>query len=121
MAKNESKEAKYKKALSDLGIYHPAMDGLIHDLAVLERECGRARKAWKQTAPPGKPPSPMDPHYAVIRQQQRDILALRNALGLTPVALRRIKGAGTENNKPAENVKAPTVLDFVREKRAKEA
>ena len=113
MAKGSSKEYKYKTALESLGIYHPAMDGLIHDLAVLERECSRTRAAWKRTAPEGQAPSPLDPHYALIRQQQRDILALRTALGLTPVSLRRIRGAGVESNKPVEAPKEPTVLDFV--------
>lgn len=113
MPKENSKEAKYKRALESLGIYHPAMDPLIHDLAVLERECGRTRLAWKKTAPEGQAPSPLDPHYALIRQQQRDILAMRNALGLTPVSLRRIRGQGMESNKPAEPVKKSTVLDFV--------
>ena len=121
MARGDSKEAKYKRAMSELGIYHPAMDGLIHDLAILERESSRTRKAWKQTAPPGKAPSALDPHYAVLRQQQRDILAIRNALGLTPIALRRIKGAGTENNKPDEVPKKSTVLELVLDKRAKQA
>lgn len=114
MAKAESKEHKYKTALESLGIYHPAMDPMIHDLAVLERECSRTRAAWKRTAPAGSSPSPLDPHYALIRQQQRDILAMRNALGLTPMGLRRIRGAGVESNKPVEAPKEPTVLDFVR-------
>ena len=113
MPKENSKESKYKRALESLGIYHPAMDGLIHDLAVLERECSRTRAAWKRTAPAGQAPSALDPYYAMIRQQQRDILALRNALGLTPVALRRIRGAGVETNKPAEVPREPTVLDLV--------
>lgn len=116
MAKANSKEAKYRASLEALGIYHPAMDPLIHDLAVLERECSRARQAWKKTAPEGQAPSPLDPYYALIRQQQRDILALRNALGLTPVSLRRIRGLGVETNKPAEVPRAPTVLDFVRQR-----
>ena len=118
MASSNSKEAKYRRALESLGIYHPAMDGLIHDLAVLERECSRTRAAWKRTAPAGQAPSPLDPHYALIRQQQRDILALRNALGLTPMALRRIRGLGVETNKPAEGPKAATVLDFVLKSKA---
>jgi hypothetical protein len=113
-----SKEEKYKKQLESLGIYHPAMDPLIHDLAVLERECSRTRQAWKRTAPANQSPSPLDPYYTMIRQQQRDILALRNALGLTPMALRRIRGMGVESNKPVEVPKAPTVLDFVRQRKA---
>lgn len=118
MAKGDSKEAKYKRAMSELGIYHPAMDGLIHELAILEREAARTRKAWKQTAPPGEAPSALDPHYTVLRQQQRDILAIRGALGLTPIALRRIKGAGTETKKPDEAPTTFTVLSKVLEKRA---
>ena len=118
MAKENSKEAKYRRSLESLGIYHPAMDPLIHDLSVLERECSRTRQAWKRTAPPGSSPSPLDPHYALIRQQQRDILAMRNALGLTPMGLRRIRGAGVESNKPAEAPKQATVLDFVRKAKA---
>lgn len=120
MAKGDSKEAKYKRSLSDLGIYHPAMDGLIHDLAVLERECARTRKAWKETAAPGQAPSALDPYYSVIRQQQRDILALRESLGLTPRGLRRLKGAGVYINKPAEEpeTRPPTILGFVLDKRA---
>ena len=113
MAKGQSKEAKYRQALEALGIYHPAMDPVIHDLAVLERECARTRKAWKATVPEGVAPSPLEPHYALIRQQQRDILAMRNALGLTPMGLRRIRGAGVDSPKPAETAKTPTVLDFV--------
>ena len=118
MAKENSKEEKYRKALEDLGIYHEAMDPVIHDLCVLERECSRTRSAWKRTAPPGLAPSPLDPHYALIRQQQRDILALRNALGLTPLALRRIRGANVESNHPAEPPQETTVLELIRRKAA---
>ena len=93
MAKENSLEAKITRQMQALGIYQPAFDGAIHDLAVLKRETSRARKAWKATAPAGMAPSPLDPHYALIRQQERDILALEDALGLTPKALRRLKAA----------------------------
>ena len=119
MAGDNSKEAKYRRSLEALGIYHEAMDPVIHDLCVLERECSRTRSAWKRTAPAGQSPSPLDPHYALIRQQQRDILALRNALGLTPMALKRIRGYGVESNHPAEASHEPvTVLELVRRKAA---
>lgn len=100
MAKENSLEAKITRQMQALGIYQPAFDGAIHDLAVLKRETSRARKAWKATAPAGMAPSPLDPHYALIRQQERDILALEDALGLTPKALRRLKAASIvpENN-----------------------
>ena len=119
MAGDNSKEAKYRRSLEALGIYHEAMDPVIHDLCVLERECARTRKAWKATAKDGKNPSPLDDHYTLIRQQQRDILAMRTALGLTPMSLRRIRGQGVESNHPAEAAREPaTVLELVRRKAA---
>ena len=86
-----SAEAKYTEALEALGIYDPAFDGEIHQLCILERELSRTMKLWKATAPEGKAPSPTDPLYAVITQQRRDILAHRDALGLTPKALKRLQ------------------------------
>lgn len=93
MAKKDSLEAKIKRDMQALGTYQPAFDGAIHSLAMLKRETARTRKAWKATAPPGGAPSPLDPHYTLIRQQERDILALEDAMGLTPRGLRRLKAA----------------------------
>lgn len=86
-----SAEVKYTEALESLGIYDPAFAGEIHQLCILERELSRTMKLWKATAPEGKAPSPTDPLYAVITQQRRDILAHRDALGLTPKALKRLQ------------------------------
>lgn len=86
-----TKEQQYAAALEALGVYDPAFDGEIHQLAILERELSRTMKLWKATAPEGKAPSPTDPLYAVITQQRRDILAHRDALGLTPKALKRLQ------------------------------
>lgn len=85
-------EQRYTAAMEALGIYDPAFDGEIHQLAILERELSRTMKAWKATSgDPKLPPSPTDPLYAVITQQRRDILAHRDALGLTPKALKRLQ------------------------------
>ena len=92
MPGKNSKEAKYTEILQDLGIYEPAYDGAIHSLCILERETARLRTAWKQTAPPGSAPSALDPHYAMIRANERDIQNMRDALGLTPRGLRRLRG-----------------------------
>lgn len=87
-----SAEAKYTEALEALGIYDPAFAGEIHQLCILERELSRTMKLWKATAPDkDTPPSPTDPLYAIITQQRRDILAHRDALGLTPKALKRLQ------------------------------
>ena len=112
------KEDKYIQMLRALGIWNTAFEPTVHDLAVLEREVARARKAWKSTAEPGKAPSPLDPHYALIRQMQREIMTLRDALGLTPKALRRIKGVVTsEGTNDKGDIKPATVLGLVLGKR----
>lgn len=88
------KESVYKAQLEELGIYNDAYYPEIHQLCILERELSRVMKAWKLTAPPGKAPSALDPHYAVIERLRRDILAHRDALGLTPKAYKRLRGTG---------------------------
>ncbi|MBQ8109685.1 MAG: hypothetical protein IJ124_05965 [Clostridia bacterium] len=119
-----TKEEKYTQQLKEMGIWEDAFAGTVHDLAILEREQARTRKAWKETAEDGGAPSPLDPHYLLILQQGRDIDRLRDALGLTPKALRKLKGtkfenaaenaAQRQNEKDAED--AANVLDFVRAK-----
>lgn len=85
-------EQQYKASMEALGIYNPAFDSEIHLLAILEREHSRTMKAWKATAASkDAPPSPTDPLYAVIQVQRRDILAHKDALGLTPKALKRLQ------------------------------
>ena len=112
-----TKENKYEQQLRDLGIWNPAFTQAVHELCILEREQSRARKAWKETAEPGEPPSFLDPHYATILKQGAAIQSLREALGLTPKGLRKLKGNfdAEKTQTEQENV---TVLDLVREKYA---
>lgn len=116
-----TKEQQYKQQLIDLGVYSPAFDAEIHTLCILERELIRTMKAWKATAPPGGAPLATDPLYDVIAKQRRDILTHRDALGLTPKGLQRLRRqappageaaapVGTSN--PALN----TLLDGIRGK-----
>ena len=95
MASKGGKEAEYKKQLQELGIYEPAFDAAIKELAQLEREKSRVQKAWKATAKKDAAPSVLDPHYAIIVQIRRDIMAMRDVLGLTPKALRRLRNRGS--------------------------
>ncbi len=113
-----AKEETYKAQLEELGVYNPAFDGEIHQLCILERELSRARKAWKATAPTKKAaPSFTDPHYEIIQRLQRDILTHRDALGLTPKSLRKIKGSMEAADGNAAD-KAPTALSIVLNKHA---
>lgn len=124
-----TKEQIYEQQLRDMGIWDAAFKGAVHDLAVLEREQMRTRKAWKNTAEPGEAPSPLDEHYQIILQQGRQIASMREALGMTPKGLRRIRTArdeafrvgqqvGDEEPEAADETaqESATVLDFVRQK-----
>ena len=112
-----TKEEKYEQELKALGIWEPAFKSTVHDLAILEREQARTRKAWKDTAKDGEAPSPLDPHYNLILRQNKMIQTLRESLGLTPKALRRIRMEfGQEPGK--ENPEKPkTVLELLQEKK----
>ena len=79
-----TREQKYVEQLMALGIYQPAFDPEIHTLAIMEREHQRTLKHEAGD-------STDSDLYPVIVQQRRDILAHRDALGLTPKALRRLK------------------------------
>lgn len=107
-----AKEKIYADQLKSLGIYDPAFDGEIHQLCILERELSRARKQWKASATSGEAPSLSHPLYGVITQIQRDILAHRDALGLTPKALKRLVGE-LDFGRESSNDEPPTVLGFV--------
>lgn len=87
-----TREQTYTQQLKALGVYEPAFDPLIKDLAKAERRRTRAEKAWAATAPPGGKPSFLDPHWQVISQLDREILGYREVMGLTPKALRRLRG-----------------------------
>lgn len=81
-----TREQKYVEQLMALGIYQPAFDPEIHTLAIMEREHQRTLKRWHEAGD-----STDSDLYPVIVQQRRDILSHRDALGLTPKALRRLK------------------------------
>lgn len=124
-----TKEQIYEQQLKDMGIWDDAFRGAVHDLAVLEREQARARRAWKETAEEGEKPSMLDEHYQLILAQGREITKLRDSLGMTPKGLRRIITARDEAFRKSQQVadeepeaaeaapaESATVLDFVRAK-----
>ena len=99
-------EDKYKAQLEELGIYQPAFDPAIHTLCMMERELRREQKEWsfaKKRAADAQDGGASDKmvlayirdaesHYATIMSLRRDILAHRDALGLTPKGLQRLRG-----------------------------
>ena len=108
-----TREQKYTEQMQALGTYHPAFDPEIHMLAVMEREHQRTIKEWKAAIRDGEPKVEAV-LYDKITQQRRDILAHRDALGLTPKALRRLKQLP---DKPADSEDTPpTVLALIQQR-----
>ena len=87
-----AREELYRDQLKALGTYDTAFEPLIKELCQLERRRTRLQKAWSATAKPGEKPSFLDPHYAILTQLEREIMAMRDTMGLTPKSLRRLKG-----------------------------
>ena len=100
-------EDKYKNQLVELGVYQPAFDAEIHTLCMMERELRREQKEWREAkknldaaqgsgSTEGKALASLfravDSHYGLIMQLRRDILSHRDALGLTPKGLQRLRG-----------------------------
>lgn len=104
-AKGRTKEQIYREQMQALGIYESIFEPEIKTLARVEREYTRAEKAWSSTAAPGGKPSFLDPHYAIIQRLRAEILQHREALGLTPKALRKLTGAA--------GVEAPEQKDLI--------
>lgn len=117
-----TREDKYRQQLQALEVYDPAFDPEISTLAQCERDLTRAKKAWAATVPKGEKPSLLDPHFAVIQSLRKEILLHREALGLTPKALRKLKADAFETVRVGEladdRPENLTVLDLVREKYA---
>jgi hypothetical protein len=113
-----TKEDKIREQMIALGTWNAAFVPVVHSLCMLERETSRVRSAWKATAAPGRAPSALDPHYAVIRANEREINALRESLGLTPRGLRKLKGLNTSEGTGESPDEVPTVLSMVRSRYA---
>ena len=108
-----TREEIYTAQMRQLGIYHAAFDPAIHTLAIMEREQQRLLKRWKASGS-----SETSPLYTVITQQRRDILRYREALGLTPRGLERIRGETPRSDETTR--RAETALDVVLRNRRSE-
>ena len=92
-----TKEQVYQKQMEDLGTWQEIFMPELRTLCRCERELTRAEKAWSATAAPGEKPSFLNDHYQVIQKLRAEILQHREALGLTPKALKKLVGvAGTD-------------------------
>lgn len=86
------REDVYIAQLKALGVWEEAFLPLVKDLAKAERRRTRAEKEWSATVPKGGKPSFTHPLYQTLAQLDRTVMEYREALGLTPKALRRLRG-----------------------------
>ena len=110
-----AKEKDYTEQLKALGVYDEAFKPLIHELCIQERELSRLRKelsrAKKEAEAKGLEPPPLtDPRYSSIRQLQASTLAYRDALGLTPKSLRKLKSDAFDNKSQGPALTTPVAL-----------
>ena len=121
-----TREQKYREQLTELGIYQELFEPEIHTLAELERDLQRLNKRWKADGCPtvdtsGRGPATSDKTLDSIMALRKEILAHRDALGLTPKGLKRLKReqfeASTEKGSAVDTSgEAANVLEFVRQK-----
>lgn len=88
-----SREKDYAEQLKALDVYDPAFAPAIHDLCVTEREYGRAMKAWREDARQRSADAlTSDALYAPVLTLRQEIARQREALGLTPRGLQKLRG-----------------------------
>ena len=119
-----TREQKYIEQMQALGIYEEVFDPEIHTLCIMERDLQRLTKRWKDEGyrtveKNGRGPATTDKNFDAIMVLRRQVLALKDALGLTPKALARLKGRPVAAEADQED-KVPelTILDEVRSKYA---
>jgi len=118
-----TREQRYTEQLRELGIYQEAFDPEIRMLAMMERELQRMVKRWKAEGSPitdtgAQGTTTSNKTLDAINAMRRDILAHRDALGLTPKGLHRLKPKGMEKAPPAVQ---QTVLELIQRQRRDEA
>lgn len=94
------REAMIRADMEAVGTYNVIFEPTIRQLAKAERELAKAEKNWRANGgqmvaelvnKTGGKYTAKDPHFAVVDQMRKDIMALRNQLGLTPNSLKRVQ------------------------------
>lgn len=87
------RKENYIAQLKELDIYEPAFLPAVNDLVTTEHEYSRAMKAWRDDAKRRDAPAlTSDPAYGEVLRLRKEISVQREALGLTPRGLQKIRG-----------------------------
>ena len=118
-----TREQKYIEQMQALGIWEDIFEPEIHTLCIMERDLQRITKRWKEEGyrtveKNGRGPATTDKNFDAIMTLRRQILTIKDALGLTPKALARLKGRPAPPAEEEEGLPKVTVLGFVQDKYA---
>ena len=119
-----TREQKYAAQMQRLGIYDELFDPEIHNLCIMERDLQRITKRWKEEGyrtveKHSKGPATTDKNFDAMMTLRRQILTMKDALGLTPKALVRLKGRpAPPEEEDDDEPRQATVLQLVRDKYA---
>ena len=118
-----TREQKYRDQMIALGIYQDVFEPEIHTLCIMERDLQRITKRWKEEGYQtvernGRGPATTDKNFDAIMTLRRQILSVKDALGLTPRALARLKGRPAAPEEKDEEAPQATVLQLVRDRYA---
>ena len=114
-----TREQTYTEQMKALGIYQEIFDPEIKMLCTLERDLQRLTKRWKNAGCPtvsydSKGAATTDKTLDAITTLRREILAHRDALGLTPKGLNRLKPTGSLPGSRDDSDAEPTPLELIR-------
>ena len=117
-----TKEQIYTQQMKELGTYQPIFDPEIKTLCELERDLQRLSKRWKEAGRPtvergGRGPTTSDKTLDAIMALRKEILAHRDALGLTPKGLHRLRPSLSADSSPKGQI---SVLNQIRARRMNE-
>lgn len=100
-----TREQMYTAQLKELGIWEEAFAPLVKELAQAERQRQRAQNEWSAQAKAAAEAKGLDPKkskpdfgsslWPIIDGLDKKILSYREAMGLTPKSLRRLRGQPT--------------------------
>ena len=99
------RKENYIAQLKELDVYEPAFLPAVNDLVTTEHEYSRAMKAWREDAKRRNAPAlTSDPAYGEVLRLRKEISAQREALGLTPRGLQKIRGRSAADGVAGEGL-----------------
>ena len=99
------RKEQYIAQMKELDSYEPAFLPAINDLITTEHEYSRAMKAWREDAKRRNAPAlTSDVAYSEVLRLRKEVSGQREALGLTPRGLQKIRGRSSAEGVAGEGL-----------------